>query len=74
MMEKHAVDLSECLVKMTHWGFTRVHNVCSSTVVDVPWGIGDWLMMFLTFAFMLGAGMGLGAVGYMMFVMVWHDR
>lgn len=37
-------NVAECLKTMSHFGFSRVHNICTGAVIDVPWGIGDWIM------------------------------
>jgi hypothetical protein len=34
---------SACLRSVSHIGYERVHNVCSNTVTDVPWGPFGWL-------------------------------
>lgn len=39
-MNDYNVNLNsaECLKSMAHFGFERVHNICTGAVVDVPWG------------------------------------
>lgn len=67
------LNLSECIVKASHWGFTRVHNVCSNVVVDVPWGVGDWAMTSLLVSFLVSVVAVFFVMAFMMFVMVWKD-
>jgi len=32
-----------CLHDAAHFGFIRVHDVCTDVYVDLPWGAVDWL-------------------------------
>lgn len=36
------VNAAQCMKTASHFGFERVHNVCTQTVTDVPWGSADW--------------------------------
>lgn len=36
------VNAAQCMKTASHFGFERVHNVCTKTVTDVPWGSADW--------------------------------
>lgn len=36
-------NAAECITRVEHWGFNSFHNICAKTVVDVPWGLGDWI-------------------------------
>lgn len=37
-------NVAHCLKSMEHFGFSRVHNLCTGTFTDVPFGVIDWLM------------------------------
>lgn len=69
-MNDHNVNLAQCLVNATHWGFTRVHNVCSGVVHDVPWGAMDYLGVLALIAFGLGFLSLIAFFGYIL----WSDR
>lgn len=40
------IDLNkaECLRESTFFGYTRLTNVCSGAVTDVPWGTMDYAL------------------------------
>lgn len=66
-------NLAQCIQKMTHVGFTRVHNVCSGSVTDVPWGLGDWVLIVglgSLFALFL---LAMTAIIFSMAAMMWQD-
>lgn len=37
-------NVAHCLQSANYVGYTRVHNICTGAVTDVPWGNGDWIM------------------------------
>jgi hypothetical protein len=39
-------NISDCIVKTYHSGYTRVTNICSGAVHDVAWGSFDWVAAF----------------------------
>lgn len=51
-MNDYNVNLNsaECLKSMTHFGFDRVHNICTGAVIDVPWGMFEYATVLLAFA------------------------
>jgi hypothetical protein len=44
MTDDHNVNLSKCIQDVTDFGVTHVHNICSGTVTDLPWGSADWCL------------------------------
>lgn len=36
-------NITECIVRANHLGFTRAHNTCTGAVSDIPWGTVDWV-------------------------------
>lgn len=44
-------NVAQCLNSAMHLGFTRVHNICSGTTYDVPWGTVDWIAFMGAIAF-----------------------
>lgn len=46
-------NVANCLQTANHFGFTRVHNVCSGTITDVPWGTADIALGIVGGAFIL---------------------
>ncbi len=68
------LNQAECLKSVSHWGFTRVHNVCNGNVVEVPWSALDY-------AGNIGLGGLLTVLGLVFVVLlfalvriVWSDR
>lgn len=43
-MSTYDLNMAQCLRDVTRLGYTEVHNVCSSAVTTVPWGIGPWMV------------------------------
>lgn len=39
-------NIAQCLKSAHYFGYTRIHNVCTSTTFDVPWGGADWALAF----------------------------
>lgn len=39
------VNAAECIRTSMHFGFTKMHNICSGVITDVPWGGVDWLIL-----------------------------
>lgn len=59
-------NIAACMQSANHFGFTRVHNVCTGNIRDVPWGSIDWalglgltalLCMFVAFLVTIGVAM-----------------
>lgn len=48
-------NMAECIRSATHIGFNRHHNICNGTIYDVPWGMGDWIMVLLLGGSLLAA-------------------
>lgn len=68
------INAAECLREAHHLGHTAVHNVCSGSVTDVPWGLGDWMANVglgaaMTFIVLVCAGIIGG-----LFIAMWRDR
>lgn len=58
------LNASDCLRSVSDIGSTHVHNICTGTITDVPWGSADW-MFAIVFALFLGG------IGLMMLAMAW---
>lgn len=37
------VNSTECLVKVSHLGYTAINNICTGAVTNVTWGPFDWV-------------------------------
>lgn len=64
------LNLAECLTKTYHFGFTRVHNVCSGSVTDVTWGFFDWLAVLG----LIGGSLAFLALIFAFAFIIWSDR
>lgn len=61
-MEETNVNLAQCMVTKTHFGYDTVINICSGKTMDVSWSFGDWAAAaFVSFCILLM----LGVVGLM---------
>lgn len=38
------LNAAACLRNAHYLGFTRIYNICTGAVNDVPWGSADWLI------------------------------
>jgi hypothetical protein len=40
-------NVSQCMVKITQFGYYEIHNICTDpiTTTHVPWGMAGWLNM-----------------------------
>lgn len=64
-------NVAECLKSMSHVGFTRVHNLCTGTVTDVPWGAGDWILGGTLLGFIAACALIMLALAAMILSDVW---
>jgi hypothetical protein len=64
-MNSYDVNLNsaDCLTTMTHFGFNRVHNICTGTATDIPWGAMDWGLGLFVSALALAVVVTILAVG-----------
>lgn len=52
-MSEISLNHADCLREVRDFGVTTVHNICTGTATDVPWGNVEW---------MLGIGSVIGAI------------
>lgn len=31
-----------CLVTKSHFGYDTIHNLCTGTITELAWSVGDW--------------------------------
>lgn len=74
-MTDHTVALNsaDCIKSMMHFGFSRIHNICSGTIVDVPWGMMDWVMAMALIGFFLTAGIMMMSLGLLVLKEFWDS-
>ncbi len=59
-------NIAQCLVTKNHWGYDSIINVCTGSVRNVDWAMGDYAVA----ALMLLLGLMLAAVLVMIITMV----
>jgi hypothetical protein len=64
MTEDLNVNLAKCLKESTDFGVNHIHNICTGSVVDVPWGSVDWLLCIGLIGFLGGMAMLFGGMMY----------
>ena len=64
-MSDHNVNLAECLKTVSDFGVNHIHNVCSGSITDVPWGSVDWLGFFGIAGFIIAVILMFGAMATM---------
>lgn len=58
------LNAADCLRSVSDIWSTHVHNICTGTIADVPWGSADWVLaIVLTLLF--------GGMGLAMLAMAW---
>ena len=40
------LNVAVCLKEASYVGYDRIHNLCSGTITDVPWGTLQWVGLF----------------------------
>lgn len=43
MMNETNVNLSKCIQEVHGIGVDYFHNICDGSVVNLSWGLGDWI-------------------------------
>jgi len=61
---------ADCLKSMSDFGMTRVHNICTGAITEVPWGTADWTLVIAFCA--VAAGVALTFIG--MGITIIRDR
>ena len=41
------MDFVTCVKKVPEWGYDTYVNICTNTRVDVMWGTGDWIAVWV---------------------------
>lgn len=52
------INNAECIIQKSHFGYDAFHNICSGSVYELSWSIGDWV----------GFGVGFGVAGLILFI------
>lgn len=58
------LNAADCLRSVSDIGMNHVHNICTGTITDVPWGQADWLLAVILTIFLGGAGLLFIAMGF----------
>lgn len=61
------LNAANCLKSVSDFGVEHVHNICTGTITDVPWGSADWLIACVVGLFFVGVASIFLGMGWTMF-------